>query len=331
MQRSKLRLLESGARSGERSLAVEALVQRVTMLATPDGEWVFEGSPEFLAALGDPDPDYDATLFAVKNLGFIKWEMLGNSVIEIELHPRNCELPALLAVQEQLQSSRVKLFRIRHFDVDWRSEIFSSAEHAMARLSELCAPAFTPLASDKFFAEPRDFSDLFKAEVMPLRLMAQKWRISFGHFDSSVLSFAIKHRLLSRMMVIGVRSGREAVFRFIGDGFQWTDASYQMKAIGERIENQPDKDYGEWVVEFYKSVATTGQPRYDRVGAALKQPHPRSAGTGNITYERLLLPWKTPSGEVFVTMCSEMLDTGSFAPRPRSPESSVARKSARSA
>lgn len=306
-------------------------MQRVTMLATPDGEWVFEGSPEFHAALGDPDPDYDATLFAVKNLGFIKLEMLDNAVIEIELHPRNASLSALLAVQEQLQSARMKLFRIRHFDVAWQSEIFSSAEHTMTRLSELCAPSFIPVDSDKFFVEPQEISDLFKAEVMPLRLMAQKWRISFGHFDSSVLSFAIKHGLLSRMMVIGVRVGQEAVFRFIGDGFKWTDASYQMKAIGERIENQPDKDYGEWVAEFYKSVAVTGQPRYDRVGANLSQPHPRPARAGNIYYERLLLPWKTPSGEVFVTMCSEMIDPGSLDPKPRSPESSVARKSARSA
>ena len=54
------------------------------------------------AALGDPDPDYDAVSFAVRNLGFIKFEVIRQSVVEIELHPRNIELPALLAVQQQL-------------------------------------------------------------------------------------------------------------------------------------------------------------------------------------------------------------------------------------
>jgi hypothetical protein len=72
------------------------------MLVTAEGQWVIEDSAEFLAAVGDPDPDYDSTSFAVKNLGFIKFQILENSIIEIELHPQNVELPALLAVQQHL-------------------------------------------------------------------------------------------------------------------------------------------------------------------------------------------------------------------------------------
>src|SRR5438270_9192920 len=71
------------------------------MLVTPDGEWVFPNSDEFLARLGDATPDYDAISFAVKNLGFIKFQIIRQSIIEIELHPRNVELPALLARSEE--------------------------------------------------------------------------------------------------------------------------------------------------------------------------------------------------------------------------------------
>lgn len=49
-------------------------MKRLTMLVTADGEWVLEGSAEFLAALGDPEPDYDAGGFAVKNLGFVRFQ-----------------------------------------------------------------------------------------------------------------------------------------------------------------------------------------------------------------------------------------------------------------
>src|SRR6266404_1275909 len=90
--------------------ATEAAVQRLTMLVTPQGRWVLPDSAEFPAALGDPDPDYDAEAFAVKNLGFIKFRVIERSIIEIELHPRNVKLPALLAVQQQLLSSRIRLF-----------------------------------------------------------------------------------------------------------------------------------------------------------------------------------------------------------------------------
>jgi hypothetical protein len=93
------------------------------MLVTPDGRWVLEDSAEFLAALGDPKPDYDAASFAVTNLGFVKFQMLDQSVIEIELHPHTVELPALLAVQQQLVTSTVRLFRIRYLTTSWQSEI----------------------------------------------------------------------------------------------------------------------------------------------------------------------------------------------------------------
>jgi hypothetical protein len=306
---------------------VEALVQRVTMLVTPDGEWVFEDSPEFRAILGDPDPDpdYDATLFAVKNLGFIRFEMLGKSVIEVELHPRNVALPALLAVQEQLQSSRITLFRVRYFDTAWCSEIFSTAERAIERLSDLCAPTFVPPPSDKFFVEPKDYSSLFRTEVNPLRLMAQKWRMSFGYFDPTLISFAISHNLLSRLIIVGVHPHKaDPVFRFIGDGHSnWLDRDYHFHGIGEKVENQPDKEYGSWVSNFYTAVAATREPRYDHVTAEIQRPPSK-----HITrYERLLLPWKTPSAEVLVTLLSKGLnrdlDAGWMAAKP---DRSVTRK-----
>src|ERR1700674_481669 len=128
-----------------------ASVNRLTMLVTAEGEWVLEESAEFRAALGDPEPDYDGAAFAVKNLGFIKFQILDDSVIEIELHPRNTQLPALLAVQQQILSSRVKLFRIKYLEASWHSEIMISAEQAISRLSELCSPKVALPSSERFF------------------------------------------------------------------------------------------------------------------------------------------------------------------------------------
>src|SRR5271166_1473678 len=247
------------------------------MLVTPEGRWVVENSAEFLAALGDPNPDYDSTLFAVKNLGFIKFQIVDNSVIEIELHPQNVELPALLAVQQQLLSSQVKLFRIKYFEISWKSEIMVSSELAVSRLSELCSPAFAPPCSNRFIAEPCEYATLFSKPENPLGLMAQKWRMSFGSFDPTVISFAIKHQLLSRMMVVGV------------------------------------------------------QPRYDIIRAAI-QARPSQPGLFMTRYERLLLPWRTPSEEVFVTLSSKRLDDADLAEAEAeaadSPTSSISAKSA---
>src|SRR5215213_368120 len=63
------------------------------VLVMPAGDWVREGSREFLALLGDPDPDYEAAMFAVRNLGFIAVQR-HEAMLEVILHPRNVEAGA---------------------------------------------------------------------------------------------------------------------------------------------------------------------------------------------------------------------------------------------
>lgn len=304
-------------------------MKNFTMLVSPDGRWVTEDSDAFFSALGDPRPDYDATMFAIKNLGFIKFQILEHSLIEIELHPYTVELPALLAVQQKLLRSEVRLFRIKYFENSWLSEIFPAAELAVTRLSELCAPKFLPSVHERFLVEPQDFSKLYDAGDSPLQLFAQKWRMSFAHFDPSVISFAEKQQLLSRLIIVGVKlPDDDPVFRFIGDGHaNWLDENYHFNAIGEKIGNQPDKDYGAWLTEFYKSVAQSGRPRYDYVTATIQ----RGKGTHVTRYERLLLPWKTSSDEVLVTLSSRGLrEKGMEEVSSTRPESSIIMKSAMS-
>src|SRR5260370_18041401 len=134
------------------------------MLVTADGEWLLPYSAEFFEALGDSDPDYDSVSFAVKNLGFVKFQIFGQSIAEIELHPRNVAMPALLAAQQQVLSSQTKLFRIKYFDTEWRSEISSSAEHIIARPAELRAPEAPSPDPAPFVVEPQDFNRIFQEE-----------------------------------------------------------------------------------------------------------------------------------------------------------------------
>jgi hypothetical protein len=307
-------------------------VKRLTMLVTPDGKWVFPNTPEFFAALGDTTPDYDAVAFAVKNLGFISYQVIEQSIVEIELHPRNVELPALLAAQQQLLNSQVQLFRIKFFDTRWESEISSSAEHTIDRLSELCAPVFTPRTSERFIVEPQDFSHVFKDEGSALRPLAQKWRVSFGHFDPTVISLAVRYQLLSRLMIAGMKPrAHEPVWRFIGEGHKWIGEEYQLFGVGQKVENMPDKEYGGWATPYYKSVAASGQPRFDLVTAAIQYEDEAAKPRRPVRYERLMLPWKTPSDEVLVTMCSRIAGSGIAAANEElASESSVIRKFARS-
>jgi hypothetical protein len=279
-------------------------VEQVTLLVTSDGRWVLPESDEFLAVLGDPSPDYDAVDFAVRNLGFIKFQLLDRLVTEIQLHPRNVELPALLAIERQLAEPGTKLFRIKYLETEWHSEISASAEHTISRLYGLCAPHADPVSTERFRVEPQDSAKLLRDAGNPLRLLIQKWRASFGHFDSTLISFAIQHGLLGRLMIAGMTpTDTEPVFRFIGSDFTSLGSTFPFEGLGQHLTDMPDKDYGGWIAECYKAVGTGSQPRYDLVTASIRNP---SAGgvSSPVRYERLLLPWKNGS-DVLVTLLSK--------------------------
>ncbi len=152
----------------------------------------------------------------------------------------------------------------------------------------------------------------------------------FGRFDITVISFEINHQLFSRMMIIGVKQQpADPVYRFIGEAHSsWLDSKHHVSVIGERLENIPDKDYGEWASQFHKDVARTGQPRFDLVTAAI-QAKPR---TYHSRYERLLLPWSTAGDEILVTVCNRRVsDDGSLSSLTADPDSSAERNSLKSA
>jgi hypothetical protein len=108
------------------------------LLVTPTGDWVREGSRDFLAALADPDPDYDAAMFAVRNLGFVAIRRHEAMLLTI-LRLRNAEPSAVNTLVTMLGSSAARLFKITYLAGSWRDETVTTARDAAARIVELCA------------------------------------------------------------------------------------------------------------------------------------------------------------------------------------------------
>jgi hypothetical protein len=288
-----------------------------TMLVTPDGRWVSSGTADFVAALGDATPDQEPVAFAVNELGFIRFQIIQQLIIEVELNPGKVKLAALLAVQQKISSSAVNLFRIKYFDASWKSEICSSPEFAISRLSVLCASWLVPATHGRFLVEPQDFLLLFEDDPNPMRPMAQKWRVSFGNFDPGIMALVMRNELLPWLAIVGVKPHQpDPVWRFVGDGYRWLGNGRLFRTlVGEKVANVPDRDYGEWASSFYRLVAGSGQPRYDLVTASIQYQNEDVQPRRPIRYERLLLPWKTSANEVLVTICSKIVDGAETAPR----------------
>lgn len=273
------------------------------MLVTSDGRRVLSEGDQFFAGLAQLAPDPVA--FAIRSLGFVKFQPLDERVTLIELHPHAVSRHALLAAERRIAGSGGTLFRIGLLDVDQPSQTLLAADEVIGRLRELRAPQAASGAASRFRVEPQDYAKLLREGDNPLRLLSQRWCESFGEFGSDVIPFAAKIGVSPRLMIIGLPPrAADPVFRFIGDGHDWLIRWYDSSPIGERIEDLPDREYGAWASRYYKSVARSGEPRYDLVTAALGR---ESEMPYRLHYERLMLPWKTPSNEVFVTMVSKVL------------------------
>ena len=282
-------------------------MQQLTMLVTAEGRWVLPDSEEFLVAFGDPNPDYDAVGFAVRNLGFVQFRVIDRLVSEIELCPRNVDLRALLSVERLLNQAGTNLFRIKYLDTEWHSEISASAEHTLTRLHELCAPVYDPPPTERFRVAPQDPSVLFDTQggrATPFGRMAMKWRVAFGSFDPAVMGVATRNDLLPTLSIVGVPAhDSPPILRFFGESHRWAGDGYRMNGVGSPVEAMPDREYGAWLSRFYEAVASSGQPRYDVITADMEYHCEAGKPHRIVTYERLLLPWRTPTGEMLVTSC----------------------------
>jgi hypothetical protein len=238
-------------------------------------------------------------------MGFVRVSFGDGGKATVVLHPRNTEAATAKAVANRVADLDVKQVELRHLTADgWVSELTAGGAAASTRIRTLCGIPAEPHTGERWRLTNATPSAPSDETADALRLMQQKWRVSFGNFSESVFSFAMRHGLLGRLILAGAKR-REAdlVFRYIGEDYAtYLSEEFRYNAIGTNVEAQPDKDYGAWVAAAYKAVAVTGQPRYDYIDAYL----PESQRGPWIRYERLLLPWTLPTGEVLVSASSRI-------------------------
>jgi hypothetical protein len=289
-------------------------VDPTAVLVTADGKRALPESDPFFARLHHLVAARPAGDFAVRSLGFVRFRSAGGGLTTIELHPQTVDRRALAAAERRIAAFAAERFRIVYLDAGFPSQTALTAAAAIARLRDLREPQAGALRAERFRVEPQDYARLLRDEANPLRRMNQRWRAASAAFDPTVLPFAAEAGLAAMMTVALVPPrGGPPLCRYIGDGFPWLGADDRRRVVGERFENFPDREYGAWSAGFFVSVAASGAPRHDRVTAVLHRD-----GDPNRTYlagyERLMLPWRSPSGEMLVTTTARRIETPAARP-----------------
>ena len=138
------------------------------MLVTSDGRRVLPEDDAFFVTLRDLAPGQEAVGFAVRNLGFIKFQALDWGVTLIELHPQSVDRRALLAAERRIGEWGTRMFLVNRLDDGKPSRIAISAGRRSPRCVR-CAPRRrNPSRPSASFAEPQDFAKLLRSPDHPL-------------------------------------------------------------------------------------------------------------------------------------------------------------------
>jgi hypothetical protein len=284
-----------------------------TYLIDDCGKWWPSPSAELQARLGYPDPDFDLAGYAVRNLGHVEVK-IDDARRAIAFRPFCVKNHAIREVMAHLSAAGEGPIVLRYFVDKWQEETLASPSQAIERLSSLANIERQRTGLPVYAAMRRSLTDLARPDFQAFEPLFRKWRVQLHRFGDQSVDFLVRYNMLSRTVIASRDSAsREPVFNFIGDGFSFYEPDWGLKAIGDPIADQPDRDYGRWTSKIYGEVIDGNQAVLEDVDARIWGGP--GLGTRHSRYSRLLLPWETTTGERIVTCVSFLSANSNVAAR----------------
>ncbi len=286
---------------------VQHPASRTVLCISPAGDVLVPGTQAFQDRIGYQSPDFDIGDYAVRNMGFIAISRSKPDTLKVRFRPELVAGKAVEAVTRFLSSRDAAFVELEVFTEDWRSETLPNDHEAVRRIVDLCATPTARPFSERFRIEPAALDRASADYGNPMKPIIQKWRVSSGAFDDTTLPFVMRYGMSLAMSIFAAKSRSDSLcFQFVSDTVKLFDTKTKTSLIGRPIEDQPDKDYANWIVPQYRSVMESCQPRLDVINAEVQK---QTGGTRKIAYERLLLPWRYGIDGIIITTAIVLLST----------------------
>jgi hypothetical protein len=268
------------------------------LLIDDKGRTWADNSWDLARRIGYASPGKDIANYAVRERGFI-YIRPGNHArtVHVALRERCFNLIAFTAAMLELGRAgptRIMLslatddqptFRLF---VDLHDFCREVEPLAMGRALEIRIPRL---------AERRSLRVLNLPEFRAAREIVDLWKATHGDLTSEARQAVFANDLLQRTVLVRQASPSRLITEHMGPGILVLRPCESLMMTGRDFGEHPDADYGAWVAESYAEVGWSHHLRVDSLRALVRT----SATTLLRTrYDRVLMPWRSAGGSVFV-------------------------------
>jgi hypothetical protein len=237
----------------------------------------------------------DLAEYSVKNLGFVAAKRT-NSGLQVWIRPTHVAPVALAAVLSWLAEQKSARFGVSCYgDHQWSHEIHPSRERAIHAIVALLNSA-DARRQDAVRSRRQEPGSLPGSS--PLRASFEHWLASLGQLHrgrlDSVTGNVVDHRYI---VLYAPSSSSRMIIKEVGEGMPACAKHWLSRAIGMRMEDQPDTAYGRLCAEAYRQAKNGGQPILDDIDAFVEWP---GFGRQRRRYRRLILPFQGTGGDVYL-------------------------------
>lgn len=266
-------------------------------LIDPNGKWWRWPSVSLAEHLGYADPDFDLAGYASRNLGYVSL-LISDEATFLQFRAGMISPAALASLKPYLAKAVAKKpVGLVFYASGWLEEVYIEAEPLLARMDELSALR-EPRMRDQFIRRAHRPQEWLYHAHKELSGLFELWRFVDGVYSEPVQRFLQTSGLVNRTVLLEGGRGDDLTVTHGGAGISVYDSFSFRDTVGHSIADQPDKAYGKWVAQAYLACRHSGEPQIDDIDAIIEEPghDPRRR-----RYQRLILRWKRPDGEIILT------------------------------
>jgi hypothetical protein len=245
-----------------------------------------------------PAPDFDIVSYAVRNCGWLHLRE-SRQLFRIRLRPEAFTRAAFdRAVERMVMAPKGTRFVFDHEERVPATDVLLNLNDAVAHLEDLMRFADETSVRATFFSEELSLGRLRHPKRRVLRDLIKSWKRDRGVLPTELAAPFRAVGAGERFVVANTTRRRCTVAQF-GMGITVFGPRWSEQVVGRELEEQPDSRYGERSAETYHEVFRTEAPRFELIDAVIRPSDDRPVQ--RCRYERLVLPWRSATGDMFVS------------------------------